>query len=108
MGHDSSEEVRLTRDGVDYEGHWSVKNGLITVVLEGVGSDITQLAGHKENRGRTRNHHPAMSASSSFDQKARISSAEQHSAAGTLVSTRSLDAGHWTGRHKILCRRPVE
>ena len=51
MGTESSGAVRLTRDGVDYEGRWSVKNGLITVVLQGIGSDVTQLAGHKENPG---------------------------------------------------------
>lgn len=42
-------KIRLTRDGVDYEGRWSVDNGLITVVLEEVGSEITQLAGQKED-----------------------------------------------------------
>ena len=51
MGTESSGEVRLTRQGIDYQGHWSVKNGLITVVLQGIGSDVTQLAGHKENPG---------------------------------------------------------
>jgi len=51
MGTESSGEVRLTRNGVEYEGHWSIKNGLITVVLHGVGSDVTQLAGHKQNPG---------------------------------------------------------
>jgi hypothetical protein len=49
MGNESSKKIRLTRDGIDYEGRWSVNNGLISVVLNEVGSEITQLAGHNED-----------------------------------------------------------
>ena len=41
--------VTLERDGRHYVGAWSVKKGMMTVELRGIGSDITQVGGHANN-----------------------------------------------------------
>src|SRR5260370_39095464 len=41
--------VTLERDGRRYVGAWSVKKGMMTVELRGIGSDITQVGGHANN-----------------------------------------------------------